>query len=223
MSSTRVLIVDDQVLFAESLKKVLEIDALDLEVVGIALNGQAAIDVVEKQRPDVVLMDVRMPVLDGVQATRLLHERFPDMHIVVLTTFDDDAYVYEALQYGAEGYLLKDIPPQELIASIRSICAGGVTISPAIARKLVERGYDAADPAVTEPATPRTAELLQSLSRREREVLGLIRDGLDNPDIAARLFLSEQTVRNYVSTIYAKLGVEKRSQAVSIARQYPSI
>ena len=218
MSSTRVLIVDDQLLFAESLRKVLQMDADDLEVIGIAHDGRDAITMVERDHPDVVLMDVRMPVMDGVEATKIIRRRFPDIHIVVLTTFDDDAYVYEALQHGAEGYLLKDIPPEELIVSIRSIVAGGVTISPAIARKLVLRGYPPSSDLGDVPAE-QTDEMLATLSRREHEVLLLIRDGLDNPEIAQDLSLSEQTVRNYVSSIYAKLGVEKRSQAMRIARE----
>jgi DNA-binding NarL/FixJ family response regulator len=222
MNEIKVLIVDDQVLFAEMLRKVLEFDASEIRVVGVVFDGEAAVSAVDSTLPDIVLMDVRMPKLDGVNATRILRQRYPNLHIIVLTTFDDDAYVYEALNCGAEGYLLKDIPPSDLVASIRSVFSGGVIMSPAIARKLVPRGFRYSERVANSGVGHDTREMLKSLSRREREVLGLIREGLDNREIAERLFLGEQTVRNYVSSIYGKLGVERRSQAARIAQDIAS-
>ena len=208
----RLLLVDDQVLFVESLRKLLEIDAEDLTVIGTATSGKEAITLADQLGPDIVLLDIRMPEMDGVEVVRILKSRHPQIAIIMLTTFDDDSYIYDALANGAAGYLLKDIPPNELIAAIYAIKEGGVTVSPAIASKLVERGQ----PAPREPrgrATPATG-----LTKREIEVLKLIAQGDDNQEIAETLCLSEQTVRNYVSLIYAKLGVEKRSQAIRIAR-----
>lgn len=139
MSQTKVVLVDDQVLFVDSLKTVLEFAAEDIVVSGIAFDGKEAIQLVGEQRPDVVLMDVRMPKMDGVEATRVIRDTYPEIKVVMLTTFDDDEYVFSALEYGAVGYLLKDIPTDELVASIRAIRAGTMQISPAVVRKLIQR------------------------------------------------------------------------------------
>lgn len=210
----RLLLVDDQILFVESLRRLLEIEAEDMSIVDIAYDGEDAVRKVEAHRPDIVLMDVRMPGLDGVGATRKLKEILPDLHIIMLTTFDDDNYVFNALAVGADGYLLKDTAPNELLAAIRAVNEGGVTVSPAVARKLAA----GRSPLSVEPGLA-SREVVDRLSRRERDVLRLIGEGCDNTDIAARLFLSEQTVKNYVSLLYSKLGVERRSQAIRISRE----
>ncbi len=214
MTRTKVLLVDDQVLFVESLRKLLQMDAPHIEVIGTAYDGRQAIELALATAPDVVLMDVRMPEVDGVEATRRVKEAMPTTHIVILTKFDDDEYVHRALRFGADGYLLKDTPPGELIASIEAVRQGGVTISPAVARKLV-----ASSAAGGGGAGGGASEFIAGLSRREKDVLALMGDGYDNGDIAETLCLGEQTVKNYVSTIYDKLHVHKRSQAVRLAKE----
>ncbi|WP_455383433.1 response regulator, partial [Salinispira pacifica] len=176
-------------------------------------DGQDAVAKTRALSPDVVLMDVRMPGLDGVGATRQLKALLPELHIIMLTTFDDDDYVFNALAVGADGYLLKDTAPNELVAAIRAVYEGGVTVSPAVARKLAAgRTPDGRE---TQSAARDTVE---RLSRRERDVLRLIGEGCDNTEIAQKLYLSEQTVKNYVSLLYSKLGVERRSQAIRLSR-----
>jgi DNA-binding NarL/FixJ family response regulator len=207
----RVMIVEDQILFLESLKVVLETRADDIQVVQTAHDGLQAVEQVQVSQPDVILMDVRMPKLDGVAATRQIHSLYPQIQIVMLTTYDDDDYVREALHHGAVGYILKSIPPNELIASIRAINHGNVLIDPEIASRLVERMYGGSenkDPGA--PGESDVTEWYDQLSRREREILGLIAKGLDNRKIAETLFLAEQTVKNHISIIYSKLGVHDR-------------
>jgi DNA-binding NarL/FixJ family response regulator len=208
-----IVIADDHVLFADSLKIVISIRARDMEVVGIAYDGAEAIDLVEKLNPDIVLMDVRMPKIDGVEATRIIRERHASVRIMMLTTFADDKYVYDAMRNGAEAYLLKDISPDELIASIRATLNGSILISPSVASKVISQGYAAsqlgATEKVEEQATPR-----HLFNERERQILKLIAEGLDNRSIAETLFLAEQTVKNRISDIYARLGVHNRVQAI---------
>ena len=149
---THILIVDDQALFADSLKSVLGFRASDFHVVGVAEDGEAAIEMTRRERPDIVLMDIRMPGLDGVQATKIIHAEFPEIKIIVLTSFDDDEYVFEALNHGAMGYILKDIPVNELISSLRAVREGTILMSPAVAKKVVGRGRSEAEAvARTEP------------------------------------------------------------------------
>lgn len=210
MEKTEIILVDDQVLFVESLKTVIEIRAPEITVVGIAHNGEEAVRLVEKRKPSIVLMDVRMPVLDGVEAVRIIHEKFPHIRIIMLTTFDDDVYVKKALNYGAVGYLLKDIAPSELIASLRVIKNGPVLISPSVAAKLVDHAYSSNEHKNESERDIR----LGALSRREREILDLMALGYDNREIAQELSIAEQTVKNHVSIIYDKLGVRDRVQAV---------
>ena len=206
----RVLLADDQLLFVESLKRLLEIEAQDITVEGIAHDGAEAVSMVETVQPDLALLDVRMPKVDGVEAVRRIRERGCTTDIIMLTVFDDDAYVHEALRYGARGYLLKDTPPDELVAAMYAVHKGGVTISPAIAGKLVKRPPPIGD--------DRARELLGRLTEREREILGLIVEGFDNVGIASELHLGLQTVKNYISTIYSKLDVHRRAQAIQVAR-----
>ena len=205
----RLLLVDDQKLFVESLKYVVEARASDIEVVGLAEDGDGAIRLVERLAPDVVMMDVRMAGMDGVEATRRIHEKWPDVKIVMLTTFSDDEYVHFAMKYGAVGYLLKNIPPSELIEAVRAVRRGGRPMAPAVADAL-RQGKDAARP------TAAHEQLLHSLSPREKEVLHLIVQAYDNRQIAERLGVAEQTARNYVSAIYAKLGVSSRMQLLQM-------
>lgn len=229
---TRLLIVDDQKLFAENLKSVLEFRSSEFEIVGLAKDGQAAIDLVRQDPPEIILMDVRMPGVDGVQATRIIHQEFPAIHIVVLTTFDDDEYIHEALRVGAMGYLLKDIPFTELLASLRAVRDGTVPFSPGVISKLI-RGApqetlrtepdEKPSPVSREEAGPAVPVWLKTLSRREREILGLMAQGFDNLQIASELFIGEQTVKNYVYGIYSKLGEHNRIKVVQMLQNYRSL
>jgi len=207
---TRILIVDDQVLFAESLRAVLESSSDGYKVCGLAENGREAIDAVEHLRPDLVLMDVRMPVLDGVAATRILKAKDPSLRILMLTTFEDDEYVREALRYGVSGYLLKSIPTVELLASLRAALTGALQLDPRVVQALVGQ---AASPAADAPPP-----WYDELTRKERQVLGLMVGGFHNDEIAERVCMAPQTVRNYISRIYDKLGTADRVAAVRMAR-----
>ncbi len=209
----RVLLVDDQRLMREGLRILLELEP-DLEVVGEAGDGQAALAAYAALRPDVVLMDVRMPGMDGVEATRRLRERWPEARVIILTTFDNDEYVFEGLRAGALGYLLKDVSGQELAEAVRTVAAGGALIEPSVARKVLAEFARLAP-----PARPIEAGLSTPLSEREREVLRLLALGLTNREIATRLHLAEGTVKNYVTSILQKLGVRDRTQAALRARE----
>ena len=223
MKKIRVLLVDDQVLFVESLRTVLETRAADFDVVGVALSGREAIRLVVERHPDIILMDVRMPDMDGVEATRIIHEAYPDIHVLMLTTFDDDVYVVEALNHGAAGYMLKDIPPEDLIVSLRAVCSGSIIISPQVANKLLRNRESeplAEEDVVTPPAS--SESFLRYLSRREIEILRLIGQGADNVLIAKKLSIAEQTVKNHVSVIYSKLHVHNRMQAMKLANTLKS-
>ncbi len=220
MKKTRGLLADDQVLFVESLRTVLETRATDFEVVGVALSGREAIQFVVETQPDIILMDVRMPDMDGVEATKIIHEAYPDIHVLMLTTFDDDIYVVEALNHGAAGYLLKDIPPEELIVSLRAVCSGSIIISPQVANKVLRTREGEALPeegAESRAVASGESSLLRFLSRREIEILHLIGEGADNVLIARKLSIAEQTVKNHVSVIYSKLHVHNRMQAMKLA------
>ena len=191
----RILLVDDQRLMREGLRTLLELEA-DLDVVGEAEDGQQALLAYEKLAPSVILMDIRMPVLDGVQATRRLLERWPEAKIIILTTFDDDQYVFEGLRAGALGYLLKDVSGEELSQAIRTVAQGGALIEPSIARRVLAEFSRLAP-----PGAQAAASLTEELSEREAEVLRLLARGLTNRQIAERLFLAEGTIKNYVSKI----------------------
>ncbi|HDQ13734.1 MAG TPA: response regulator transcription factor [Sediminispirochaeta sp.] len=209
----RVVLVDDQVLFIESLKTVLDFRAEDIEVVGVAHNGVEAIEVIRREQPDVVLMDVRMPVFDGVEATKRIRQELPDIKVVMLTTFDDDNYVREAMRYNALGYILKNIPPGDLIESIRAVRSGTIQLSPNVMHKILGNGPPAED-----GQTPSKLSVAM-FSRREREIMYLISLGLDNMAIAERLFIAEQTVKNHISKIYNKIGTHDRVKTAEIARR----
>ncbi len=200
----RLLLVDDQSLICQGLKAMLNLEP-DLEVVGIANNGQAALDQVAALQPDVVLMDVQMPVMDGREATRLLCQSFGDISVLVLTTFDDDQYVVDAMRSGAKGYLLKDMPSEELAQAIRLAHQGYTQLAPGLMKKLM-LGMPA-----PKLAAPQPSELPQ-LTRREREVLHLIGQGLTNRDIAGQLYISEGTVKTHVNHLLNRLDLRNRAQ-----------
>lgn len=210
MEKIKLLLVDDQTLFVESLKTVLKTRAKDMTVIGVANDGPAALAMVAVEQPDIILMDVRMPGMNGVETTRQIKEKYPLIKVLMLTTFDDDDYVVEALKLGAVGYLLKDMPPAELIKAIREVHEGGVLISPKVAAKIVDK---LVNPVKGRSPNSEQNSLANELSNREKEVLRLLAQGLDNKEIAARLFIAEQTVKNHVSVIYSKLGVHDRVQA----------
>jgi two-component system, NarL family, response regulator LiaR len=202
----RVLIVDDQTVVREGLAAILSTDP-EIEVVGLAGNGQQALDLVPEAQPDVVLMDLKMPVLNGVQATQRLRRTHPEVSVLVLTTYAADDWVFDALQAGAAGYLLKDTRRDDLLAAIKGTAEGGSYLAPAIAGRVVQQ-------AVAGPPPPVPGELeSEALTERELQVLHLVAKGYRNPEIAQRLHLARGTVRNYVSTILQKLGVADRTQA----------
>jgi DNA-binding NarL/FixJ family response regulator len=215
-----VVIADDQVLFAETLKMVLESRSREVKVVGIAHTGGEAVRSVEALRPDIVLMDVRMPEMDGVYATKLIHARFPDVRIIILTTYDDDEYILDALGYGAVGYILKNIPPDKLIDCITAVKNGNVLIAPEIAKKLVDHAANAKNESGDRKSENIDVHVwYELLSRREREILRHLAKGLDNKQIAETLFLADQTVKNHISVIYSKLGVHDRVKLAMLAQE----
>ncbi len=213
---TKVLLGEDQALFAESLKTFLNNYAEDMTVLGIAPNGKIAVEMTKELSPDVILMDVRMPVMDGIQAVRAIKEFRPDIKIIMLSTYHEDEFVRDALMAGASGYLLKDISPTELIISIRALNSGILQISPEIIKNLVQQKY--VEPVPEKKATPEL-EWLDTLTKREREIFALLVTGADNNQIAEELHLAEQTVRNQISTIYSKLGVKNRFEIIQLANK----
>jgi len=211
MVNIRVLLVDDQALVRRGFRLILEA-AADITVVGEAADGQAALDAIERHDPDVVLMDIRMPTLDGIAATRQLAARGrPQPRVLVLTTYDLDEYVYDALRAGASGFLLKDTPPEQLAPAIRVVAAGDALLAPSVTRRLIEafaRHPARATDATSEPTV---------LTEREREVLRLLARGMSNNEIAARLSVSGTTVKTHLSNIFSKLALRDRVQAVVYA------
>ncbi|MFF7470845.1 response regulator [Streptomyces sp. NPDC008092] len=208
-ASPRVLIADDQTLIRTGFRLILT--ARGIEVVGEAADGAQAVAAAGRLRPDVVLMDIRMPNLDGLEATRLILDRLPECRILILTTFDLDRYVYTALSAGASGFLLKDVTPEHLAAAVRLVGTGDALLAPSITRRLVERF-------AAEPGRPPAVHTdLTALTPREREVLTLLGRGLSNTQLAAELTLSEATVKSHVARIFAKLGLRDRAQAVVVA------
>jgi DNA-binding NarL/FixJ family response regulator len=212
----RVLLVDDQSLFRQGLAGLLSLTT-DLEIVGEANHGQEAIDLVAEVQPDVILMDVRMPVCDGVEATRVIHQTYPWIKIMVLTTFDEDEYIWRSLQAGALGYILKNTPSLQVANAIRTLHLGHSQLGPTIASKVFDRLHSM--PSLPEVALE-SSDLLESLSSRELEILQEVKLGHSNREIAEYLHLSEGTVKNYVTTLLSKLGVRDRTQAALWAQQH---
>jgi DNA-binding NarL/FixJ family response regulator len=209
----KILIVDDQKLFADSLKKVLASEEKDITSIAIALDGREALASLAESVPDVILMDIHMPVMDGIAATGLIHQRYPQIKILMLTTFGYDEYVKAALEKGAVGYLLKDISTAELLTSIRAALSGVRIVSPQVLEGMT-RAPRAAD---APPVPPRW---FQELTPRERDILVLVMKGFSNEEIAEKIFLGQQSVKNYLSTMFSKLGVENRFEAMRLAMEF---
>jgi DNA-binding NarL/FixJ family response regulator len=217
MKKINIALADDQKIFAESLKSYIEIASEQLQVIGIAHNGQELLKIVEESKPDLVLLDVRMPVMDGVQTVKELKSRFPDVKAIMLSTFDDDKYVQKAVEYGAVGYLLKeDIDVEELLHVISAAFKGALIFSPNVLPGLM-----------TTKTKMKTAEnnipinelpfWFSLLSRKEKKILHMILGGYENKEIADSLNFGEQTVKNYISIIYSEIGCHNRPGAVRIA------
>ena len=201
----RLLIADDQVLFAESLQYVLKGISENIELVGIATDGEMAIDMAESMRPDVILMDVRMPRIDGVEATKLIHRSLPEIKIVMLTTFDDDEYVHFAVKHGAVGYLLKNMTPEELVLSLQAVMRGTTLFAKAVTEKLVRS---------QEGELSAQDDIMEGLTPRERDVLNLVMRLMNNRQIADALGISKRTVRNYVHSLYDAFDVGDRMELI---------
>jgi DNA-binding NarL/FixJ family response regulator len=214
MSSPRVLIADDQALVRTGFRMILT--ANGISVAGEASDGLEAVKAAAELQPDVVLMDIRMPNLDGLEAARRILAADPRIRVLMLTTFDLDKYVYEALAAGASGFLLKDVTPEHLVASVRLVDTGDALLAPSITRRLVEKFAAPAEPAAA-PRTPAVHRDLAALTPREREILTLMGRGLSNTELAERLVLSEATVKTHVAHIFTKLSLRDRAQAVVVA------
>lgn len=207
----RIVLCDDQEIVCEGLEKILSSDP-EIQVVGAAYNGLEALDLVARHVPDLVLMDLKMPEMNGIQATQKIRSTYPQVRVLVLTTYDDDEWLYDAIRAGASGYLLKDTPRADLIRAVKGTLQGNAYVDPAVTGKLLD--------SIAHDTHLRQQPTRISLSERESDILNLIAQGLNNADIAARLYLSEGTVRNYTSAIFSKLGVSDRTQAAVAALRY---
>jgi len=205
------MICDDQDVVCQGLHTILS-NEKDLKVIGMAADGQELLDKLELKQPDVVLLDLKMPILNGVQATRSIKEKYPSVRILILTTYDADAWLFDAIRNRADGYLLKDTSREMLIQAIEEIAEGKTPVDSKVAGKLFSQ--------LSKHALPGDTTLGKDLADREREILKLIAQGMTNAEIAASLFLSEGTVRNYVSAILEKLGVDDRTQAAVLALRF---
>ncbi|MFJ3586153.1 response regulator [Streptomyces sp. NPDC090127] len=212
---TTVLIADDQAMQRFGFRMLLESQD-DMAVVGEAPNGAEAIRLVDRHRPDVVLMDIRMPGLDGIEATRRIVATGARTRVLIVTTFDLDAYAYDGLRAGASGFLVKDAQPEELLAGIRAVVSGDAVVAPSLTRRLLD-AYIHHLPATATPGPPREDSRLAALTDREREILTVIGQGWSNTEIAQRLHLAESTVKTHISRILAKTGARDRVQAVILA------
>ena len=207
----KILLCDDQAVIRDGLEMLLNLEK-DFQVIGVAQDGAEAVDLAAQKQPDLILMDLKMPIMNGIEATRKIRTKFPHIKILVLTTYDDDEWVFDAIRAGASGYLLKDTPRQKIVEAIRGTMDGKSFIDPAIAGKLLNQ--------VASKQTQPTSILTDKLTERELDVLRLIAKGINNSEIANQLHLSEGTVRNHVSAILEKLGVSDRTQAAVIAIQH---
>lgn len=213
-----VMIVEDQCLFAEGLQYVLEGESRgQIKVIGIANNGKQAIEMTRQKQPDVILMDIRMPIMDGVEATEVIHRQHPKINIMILTTFDDDELAYQALSCGAKGYVLKSVAPEDLVLAVNAVKQGAIYLSPSVGFKLVDKlsppGH--ADGKEGGLSTAAILSKIPSLTLREAEILGQVVAAKRNAEIAEKLFISEKTVKNHISNIYDKLGIHNRLQLIS--------
>src|SRR5271157_992473 len=220
----RILLVDDQTLVRQGIRLLLEIEP-DIQVVGQASNGREAVQQAQVLHPDVILMDIRMPEMDGVAATREITARFPEIGVIILTTFEDDEIVFDGLKAGARGYLLKDISSEEMADAVRQVAAGGALIQPSITRKVLSEfsrlasANSSLPSSKTEKTSSKHAILPEQLTEREMDVLKAIASGLSNREIAERLVITEGTVKNHVSNLITKLQVRDRTQAVLKAQE----
>jgi two-component system, NarL family, response regulator LiaR len=205
------MICDDQDVVCQGLNTILS-NEKDLKVIGMAGDGQELLDKLEIRQPDMILLDLKMPILNGVQTTRIIKEKYPAVRILILTTYDADEWLFDAIRSGADGFMLKDSSRKELLAAIRDLAAGKTPIDPSVGGKLFSQ--------LARQAPPGLTAVGGELSEREREILGLVAEGLNNTAIAGRLHLSEGTVRNYVSSIFDKLDVTDRTQAAVLAIKY---
>ena len=212
-SPIRLMLVDDQALFREGLRTLLELNE-DLIVCSEASNGEEALKQIQANAPDLVLMDINMPLMNGIQATVALKKVSPNIKILILTTFDDDERVFEALRAGASGYLLKDTPSEQLAAAIKTVHRGESFLQPSIASKVLAEFNR-----LRGGSLPPEQQLIEPLSRRETEIVQLLAQGMSNKEIAARAFLAEGTVKNHISNILGKMGVQDRTQAALRARE----
>jgi DNA-binding NarL/FixJ family response regulator len=222
MTMIRILLVDDQIIIRQGLRSLLESQA-DFQIVGEAENGKIAIAVVEQlydtpEQPDLILMDVRMPVMDGVAAIKKLSEQFSSISVLVLSTFDDDEYITQAMQFGAKGYLLKDTAIEEIANAIRTAIKGYTQLGPGLFEKFLTTSSQHHYPLSQELATT-----LQALSPREKEVLSLIAQGASNKEIAQKLYIAERTVKAHVTSILSQLNLRDRTQAAILATQYRAL
>jgi DNA-binding NarL/FixJ family response regulator len=207
----KILLCDDQAVIRDGLEMLLNLEK-DFQVVGAAQDGAEAVELAGQKQPDLILMDLKMPIMNGIEATREIHAKFPNIKILILTTYDDDEWVFDAIRAGASGYLLKDTPRQKIVEAIRGTVEGKSFVDPAVAGKLLNQ--------VASKQTQPTSILTDKLTERELDVLRLIAKGINNSEIANQLHLSEGTVRNHVSAILEKLGVSDRTQAAVIAIQH---
>lgn len=207
----RVIICDDQAIIRDGLEMLLKLER-DIDVIGLAQDGAEAVDLTAETIPDLVLMDLKMPGMNGVEATRRIRARHPETKVLVLTTYDNDEWVFDAIRAGASGYLLKDTPREKLVEAIRGTVTGKAYVDPSVAEKLLKQ-------AASQQVKP-TTKITDKLTEREEDVLCLLARGLSNAEIAGQLHLSEGTVRNHVSVIYTKLDVSDRTQAAIVAIQH---
>ena len=222
----RIFIVDDQSIIRHGLKSLLELQE-DLTVVGDAGNGQEALEAIaslqeKSQQPDVVLLDVRMPIMDGVATTQEITQNFPEIKVLILTTFDDDEYISQAMNYGAKGYLLKESPPEDLAMAIRVVNKGNTYMGSGLLEKILHRSHSTSakpNPPQASNSIPDLSLQLTELTPREREVLNLIAQGANNREIAQKLYISDKTVKNHVTSILSKLNLRDRTQAALLVNR----
>lgn len=214
MNNIKVLIVDDQTLMCDGLKTIIDLED-NMEVVGVAKNGQEAIKICKDIMPDIILMDIRMPLMNGVETTKIIKSLYEDIKILILTTFDDDQYIIEAIANGATGYILKDIEGDDLIGAINDTYRGAFMMPSAIAQKIAKH-LSRSNP----KASIKERSILKDFSEREIQIAKLMIAGLNNRDIATSVYMSEGTVKNYISNIYSKVGTSERVAAISVLKNY---
>ncbi|MHB8918820.1 MAG: response regulator transcription factor [Desulfocucumaceae bacterium] len=215
MKKIRILIVDDQPIVCEGLNAILQLEE-DFEVVGVCHNGQEALDFCRQAKPDIVLMDARMPVINGIAATKEISRLFPDIKVLILTTFNEEMLIFEGIQNGARGFLLKDMQPDDLCKNIRVVYAGGACLHPDVTLKVFERISARGSEIAVDNLS---GNIFDQLTNREKEVLRLIGRGLSNTEIASALFVVEGTVKNHVSSLLSKLGARDRTQLAILAQK----